>query len=51
MGFDPRSEKYFANIEVSGTIRHMHFDAKTGTMWFGTDANKIGRIVVRKSQP
>ena len=29
MGFDPKTEKFFANIEVSGTIRHMHFDKKT----------------------
>ena len=26
VGFDPKTEKFFANIEVSGTIRHMHFD-------------------------
>jgi hypothetical protein len=30
---------------VSGTIRNMVFDAKTKMMWFGTDANRIGRIV------
>jgi virginiamycin B lyase len=46
VGFDPKTEKFFANIEVSGTIRHMHFDKKTRTMWFGTDANKVGRIAL-----
>lgn len=45
VGFDPKTEKFFANISVSGTIRHMFFDSKTKMMWFGTDANKIGRIV------
>ena len=45
VGFDPKTEKFFAIIPVSGAIRHMHFDPKTKMMWFGTDANKIGRIV------
>ena len=44
VGFDPKSEKFFANIPVSGSIRHMFFDSKTKLLWFGTDANKIGRI-------
>ena len=41
VGFDPKTEKFFANIEVSGAIRNMHFDRKTRTMWFGTDANNV----------
>jgi virginiamycin B lyase len=45
IGFDPKSEQFFATIPVSGTIRNMVFDSKTKMMWFGTDANKIGRIV------
>ena len=48
VGFDPKTEKFFANIEVSGTIRHMHFDKKTRSMWFGTDANTVGRIALQK---
>ena len=50
VGFDPKSERFFANIEVSGTIRHMHFDRKTRTMWFGTDANQVGRIALQGSR-
>jgi virginiamycin B lyase len=50
VGFDPKTEKYFANIEVSGTIRHMHFDKKTRMMWFGTDANTVGRIALQKTK-
>ena len=50
VGFDPKTEKFFANIEVSGTIRNMYFDKKTRTMWFGTDANQVGRIALQKSK-
>jgi virginiamycin B lyase len=48
VGFDPKNEKFFANITVSHNIRHMMFDPKTGTMWFGTDANTIGRVGTRQ---
>ena len=50
VGFDPKTEKFFANIEVSGTIRHMRFDHKTRSMWFGTDANNVGRIALQKAK-
>ena len=46
VGFDPKTEKFTVH-PVSGTIRHMMFDRKTGSMWFGTDANNLGRLVVR----
>jgi len=49
VGFDPKGEKFFANVEVSGTIRHMHWDAKTNSLWFGTDANSVGRIALQPS--
>jgi virginiamycin B lyase len=48
VAFDPKTEKFFANITVSDNIRHMMFDPKTGTMWFGTDANTIGRVGTRQ---
>jgi virginiamycin B lyase len=44
VSFDPKTEKFSVH-PVSGTIRHMAFHAPTKTMWFGTDANNIGRIV------
>lgn len=50
VGFDPKAEKFFANIEVSGTIRHMHFDKQTRALWFGTDANHVGRIMLQPSK-
>lgn len=46
VGFDPATERFFAIYPVSGSIRHMNFDARTGAMWFGTDANRIGRLLV-----
>jgi virginiamycin B lyase len=49
VGFDPKTSQFFATIPVSGTIRHMHFDEATSTLWFGTDANKVGRIVTGKA--
>jgi virginiamycin B lyase len=45
VGFDPKTEKFFSVNTVSGNIRHMQFHAPTKAMWFGTDANKIGRII------
>ncbi len=45
--FDPKSEKFVAVHDVSETIRHMMYDPKTGAMWFGTDANQIGRVLTR----
>ena len=47
VGFDPRTERFFAVVPVSNSIRNMMFDSRTGTMWFGTDSNSIGRIVTR----
>jgi virginiamycin B lyase len=49
VGFDPKTEQFFATVPVSGNIRHMYFHAPTQAMWFGTDANKIGRIIVPRS--
>ena len=49
MGFDPQSETFFAAAPVpsgGGTVRHMHYHDATGTVWFGTDTNYIGRAVV-----
>jgi virginiamycin B lyase len=49
-GFDPRSGRFFSltPIAQSGglTVRHMVFDRRAGALWFGTDANTIGRAVV-----
>ncbi|MEL7374717.1 MAG: lyase, partial [Pseudomonadota bacterium] len=49
LGFDPATEAFFSQTEVDsggGTIRHMHYHEPTGSVWFGADANTIGRAVV-----
>jgi virginiamycin B lyase len=49
VGFDPETEEYFGVTEVGsggGTIRHMFFHPDTNSIWFGTDANTIGRASI-----
>lgn len=49
IGFDPEKEEFFSSTPVpsgGGTVRHMHYHAPSGTVWFGTDTNFIGRAVV-----
>lgn len=50
VGFDPKTQSWFSITPVSksggGTIRHMIFHKATRTIWFGTDANTIGRATV-----
>ncbi|MEM9172698.1 MAG: lyase [Pseudomonadota bacterium] len=49
VGFDPAGETFFAMTPVAsggGTIRHMHYHQPTGSVWFGSDANTVGRAVV-----
>lgn len=46
VGFDPRTASYFSQDPIpsgAGTVRHMVFDAKTNSLWFGTDSNYLGR--------
>jgi virginiamycin B lyase len=45
-GFDTRSNEFVSVQAVSETVRHMMFHEPEGAMWFGTDANRIGRILV-----
>jgi virginiamycin B lyase len=40
------SERFFSVTEIesgAGSVRHMHYDAARGELWFGTDAGTIGR--------
>ncbi len=49
VGFNPETETFFAETEIEsggGTIRHMHYHEPSGTVWFGTDTNYVGRVVV-----
>lgn len=49
VGFDPLTEEFFSSVEVEsggGAVRHMMFDPKTNSIWFGTDSGTVGRAVV-----
>jgi virginiamycin B lyase len=50
VGFDSKTLKVVSitPIEESGglTVRHMYYHAPTKSIWFGTDANTIGRARV-----
>lgn len=54
VGFEPDTEEFFSTVEIEsggGTIRHMFFDEEENTVWFGTDANTVGRAVLPPSRP
>lgn len=56
IGFDPATERFIVNqaigVEAPNTIRHMVFHAPTRTIWYGSDANMVGRIEVpRRTAP
>lgn len=49
VGFDTKTRAVVATAEIpsgAGAVRHMYFHAPTRTIWFGTDANTIGRARV-----
>jgi virginiamycin B lyase len=49
VGFDPNSEQFFSVTPIesgAGAVRHMVFHEPTGMIWFGTDANTLGRANV-----
>lgn len=54
VGFDPKTEQFFSNTPIlpsgGGTVRHMIFEPKTKTIWFGTDTNQLGRAELRPAQ-
>jgi virginiamycin B lyase len=47
VGFDPATKSFFSITPIlpsgGGTVRHMYYHPPTGDIWFGTDANTIGR--------
>jgi len=46
VGFDPARREFFAATDIpsgAGTVRHMVFAARQNAIWFGTDANTLGR--------
>ncbi|MEM9263732.1 MAG: lyase, partial [Pseudomonadota bacterium] len=54
IGFDPDTEAFFGSTAApsgGGTIRHMHYHAPSGSVWFGADTNYIGRALVDDIAP
>lgn len=53
VSFDPRTERFTTVTPIAesggGTVRHMVFDKATGTIWFGTDRDTIGRGSVARA--
>jgi virginiamycin B lyase len=49
VGFDPASEQFFSQTPVpsgGGAVRHMVFDERSNSIWFGTDTNNLGQAVL-----
>ena len=52
-GFDPKTEEFFSATDIpsgGGKIRHMHYHAPSGAVWFGTDTDFIGRAIVEPTE-
>jgi len=50
VGFDPKNEKFFSVTEIpsgGSTVRNMTYRPAVSEIWFGTDANTIGRALLR----
>lgn len=53
VGFDPQTEEFFSATPVpsgGGTVRHTHYHEPSGSVWFGTDTNYVGRAVVQPAK-
>lgn len=49
VGFDTKQATWLEPTEIpsgAGAVRHMVYDARSKAIWFGTDANTIGRALV-----
>lgn len=54
VGFDARTLQFIGTAPVpggAGTVRHMYYDRRTQSLWFGTDNNTLGRARVAPPQP
>lgn len=49
VGFDTKNKSFFSQTNIpsgGGSIRHMYYHPASKTIWFGTDANTIGRALL-----
>lgn len=54
VGFDPTRETFFSSTPIEsggGTVRHMVYDPQAHAVWFGSDANTIGRASLPDAAP
>ena len=48
-GFDTKAMQFFSLTPIesgAGSVRHMMYHGPTNTIWFGTDANTLGRVTL-----
>ena len=53
-GFDSKTESFIPGVAVpsgGGSVRHMFYQSEANEIWFGTDANTIGRARLPDSRP
>ncbi len=55
VGFDPMSQRFFGHTDIgensTNAVRHMVYDPKTRSIWYGSDLGQIGRAVVPRMLP
>jgi len=55
VGFDPKTRAFFGQTDIPGdapnTVRHMIYHAPTKSIWYGSDANTIGRATAQPVVP
>ena len=52
VGFDTRTNTMLEPVTIAaGTIRHMYYHEPTNSIWFGTDANTLGRANLANVRP
>jgi len=53
IGFDTKTEQFTGSTPIpsgGGAVRHMHYHEPTGSVWFGTDTNYLGRAIVERDR-
>jgi virginiamycin B lyase len=55
VGFDPKGQRFFGHTDIgensTNAVRHMVYDAKTRSIWYGSDQGQLGRAVVPRLLP
>ncbi len=55
VGFDTKSQRIFSNTPIgenaTNAVRHMVYDPKTRSIWYGSDLGQLGRAVVPRTLP